>query len=275
MKGLGKIILLILLLSCCKLTLAQNTQVKRYPIQSADPQTLESVIGHVLGPQGKVTYDSGAHSLIIIDTPGNLHKITKIIEEVDISLKMVNIEVVTAEVSAEFLEKAGLNAARLTLPRARFSAILTLLLESNDTTVSTRSMIKTLSNQPARIQVTKDAVVAVARYIYFPSGTTVDIPITEAIGDILEVLPFVNADNTITLNIRPSMSTLDNSYSPYQRSISTQVTIGNGETLALGGLTTQKEQKQHTQTLLGLPLSTSKTKQSKNMVMFVTAEIIE
>jgi len=242
---------------------------------SADPSTLESIAGHMLSKKGKAVYDSHTNSLIVIDTPANLDKIAEVIEEVDVVPKMVNVEVLIVEASREFIKDIGLRGARVVLPGGRFQTILSLLNSRKDAHISSKSMVKTMSNRPARLQVTRDAVIAVARYIYFPSGATFDIPVMEAIGDTLDVLPLVNADNTITLDIRPSMSTLDDSHSPYERSVSTQVVVNNGDTLVLSGLDAQKKEQRSKSTFLGIPLSSTKTQESKNLVMFVTAEIVE
>ena len=82
-----KPLLLTILICLIPLTaFAQETEVRKFPIKSAEPATLQSVIEGIKSEKGKVVYDPNTHSLIVIDTPKNLEKITKVIEEVDVIL---------------------------------------------------------------------------------------------------------------------------------------------------------------------------------------------
>ena len=254
---------------------AQNTSLKSYPIHSADPRILESVISHVLSEQGKVVYDANTHSMLVIDMPENLRKVTALIKEVDAVLPMVSVEVVVAEASQRFLKEHGLSGGRIVLPQGKFEALLSISERQKDMYIRSKSMITTQSNSPGRIQVTQDAVIAILRYIYFPGGASIDVPVMGSIGDSLEVLPRVNHDNTISLVINPSMSTLTRSGLPRERSLSTEVILQDGETLASGGVEREETSQENRATFLGLPLSRSAREKSKNLVIFVTAEVLK
>ncbi len=113
----------------------------------------------------------------------------------------------------------------------------------------------------------------------------------QEIGVILKVTPKVNADRSITLEIEPELSSqIDESFITAGFAIpvissskmKTTVTIGNGETIAMGGLIQTEETDSISKVpfLNKLPVvgkafqSSSKSYDRKNLMIFVTARLI-
>jgi type II secretory pathway component GspD/PulD (secretin) len=133
--------------------------------------------------------------------------------------------------------------------------------------------VRTLSSQPAVLQVTTDEVIG-ARSVMLENGAIVTSPEREPIGDFLEVLPRVNNDNTIDVVLRPSVSTLERG-APSERTILTEAVINSGDTIVIGGVETEKETVQRSQSAFGIPLSKKSKNQERQVMMFLTAKIVE
>jgi len=251
----------------------QERQTRRFQIKSADPSTLVSVIETLKSDEGKVVYDRNTNSLIVIDFPHNLDRIDEVIADLDQDIKQVRIEVLITEASESFLSDQGLKSAYVVIPSGEFSALVNLIEKRKDANIRSRSSVLTLSNRPARIQVTEDALIGYSQVIY-PSGSSLVIPERKPVGSILEVLPRVNADRTITMYINPSLSTFeDSSAVPFERSVSTQVVVNDGDTVVLGGLDSGHTSVEHQSTVFGIRTSKTKKTGSRNTVMFLTAHI--
>lgn len=108
------------------------------------------------------------------------------------------------------------------------------------------------------------------------------------VGISLRVTPVVTENEYISMKVKPEISevtgfTDDNIPYTSRRSVETNVIVKNGETLAIGGLVRETEIETVTKIpLLGdIPLlghlfrSTSKQKQKKNLVVFLTPKIVK
>lgn len=252
---------------------AEELEVEMFRIRSADPESLRSIVGQLLTKEGKVTYDSRTNNLIVVDTRRNLEKIAKVIKQIDIKPKQVKIEVVIADVSETFTKNIGLGDARVVIPCGA-EAVVSLIESRKDASIRSKSFVTTLSNYPARLQVTSDIILG-AELIIYSSKSFIVIPAREPVGTILEVLPRVNKDNTITLYIQPSLSTLEECTKiPFKRALATQVVVSNGETIVIGGLCSQKKISGRS-SISGVSTSRTLTEGSGEIVIFLTAEILE
>ncbi|MBN2120838.1 MAG: hypothetical protein JW734_07280 [Candidatus Omnitrophica bacterium] len=250
--------------------------VKTFPIKSADPRAVESIAESLKSEKGKVTFDPRTNLLVVVDTPQNVDRIQKVIQEMDIDLKMVQIEVSIIETASQILDDIGLKSSYFILPKADLAASMSLLENSQDTHIRSKSTLTTLSNQPARIQVTEDAVIGEHHTVYYPSGHRVVEPVTTPVGSILEVLPSVNSDNTITLTIKPFLSTLDDqSVLPLERSMYSRVVINDQDTIVLGGVDSGQDRDQSRSVILGIPLSKTKSSSLTKTAIFLTAKIMD
>jgi general secretion pathway protein D len=126
------------------------------------------------------------------------------------------------------------------------------------------------------------------------SGPTVDITYTN-LGTILEVTPRISADNNIFLTVVPEVSRIDSRDSQVIAGLATtanifaiakvtsQVLIPSGNTLVLGGLMRDSQNKTRTKVpvlgdLPGMKYvfgSSSKRREKTNLLIFVTPTIVE
>ncbi|HWP31260.1 MAG TPA: hypothetical protein VNK96_06010 [Fimbriimonadales bacterium] len=135
----------------------------------------------------------------------------------------------------------------------------------------------------------------VVRYIKsITSGTTgpsVEIG-EEEVGVKLNVLPRVGADNTISLEVQPTVSFIK-SFVPTGnggevpitsvRTTRTVLRVMNGETIAIGGLITDEDRKEVSgvPVLMDIPIigqlfrRTTNTKRRSEIVIFITVRVIE
>lgn len=232
------------------------------------------VANSLLSSQGKLSFDRNSGSLIVIDCPENLARIAGVIKELDVREKQVEIKVLVAETSSAILKDIGLTAGQVIIPQGSFSAIVRSLKASKDTQIRNEMTVRTLSDRPAMLQVTKDEITGTEVAI-LGGDTVITSLITEPIGNFLEVLPRVNNDNTINLIVRPSVSNIDEHGHPSERTILTQALVNNGDTVAIGGADVQKQETQRNSTLFGIPLSQRSVTKNRKVAMFLTAKIVD
>jgi len=163
------------------------------------------------------------------------------------------------------------------------TAILDMLEQSNKANIISNPRITTMDNREASILVGKEIPLIVAD----EAGN----PITELtkIGIMLKVIPHVNADKTITLDLHPEVSELQ-SESTAQGGViistseaDTRVVVRNGETAVIGGLIkkVKTDLKRGVPFLMDVPIiggifsSTSSTDKKQELVIFVTPTIVE
>ena len=256
--------------------LAGTTQVKQFDIGFIDPEVVQSVVRGIQSEEGKVVYDPRTNTLIVIDTPQNLEYISKVIEELDRKVKMVKIDVTIVDASEKLVRDIGLGTGYLVLPEGSFGVVADMIESGKEASVRTKSTVSTLSNHPAQIQVTQDVAWGHEHVIYYPHGHEEVFPLVEPVGSTLEVVPTVYSDNSIKLRIHPSLSTVDGSGAlPVERSLSTEVIMNSGDTVALGGVESQGQTTSGQTTLFGIPLSRKKESNKSKVVMFLTAEVLD
>ncbi|MDD5044844.1 MAG: secretin N-terminal domain-containing protein [Candidatus Omnitrophica bacterium] len=268
------IIISILFFSVVSFCWAENLQLKIFKINYGDIGSFYNIANDLKSEAGTVSFDRNSNSLIVRDYPQNIERIASVIESLDIKQKQVEIEVTVAEASKDFFKNIGITHSSIIIPSGQFSAVLAAIEKNKDAHTRSTMKVRTLSNQPAELQVSTDEVIGNEVVIY-PAGTVVTTPVREPIGNFLEVLPTVNDDNTIMVTLRPSVSTLEKGGNPAQRTVYTNVILNNGDTVAIGSLDTEKEVTQNNQTLFGMPLSTKEKSKNNKVVMFLTAKIID
>jgi type II secretory pathway component GspD/PulD (secretin) len=176
-------------------------------------------------------------------------------------------------------------------------AVLSWFNRDNQSELLSTPRTVTLDNQPAVLNVSQAFPIFKVTAGGTQSGPTVDITYTN-IGTILTVTPRISANDTVSLRLVPEVSALDgkdeqsvpagnssalvsaNRYSI--RRFETQVLIPSGSTLVMGGLV--RDDIRNTQTkvpVLGdLPglgyafRSKSKTRDKRNLIVFVTPTIV-
>jgi type II secretory pathway component GspD/PulD (secretin) len=248
---------------------AQELTLKIFKVKSGSLQSLYQVANDVKSAQGKISIDENTNSLIVVDYPSVLERIDSIVAQLDIPQNLVEIKVLVIDADNELFDTLGLRTGQVVLPKGQFEAIVRALSTSRQANTRVQMMVKTLSNHPAQLQVSKDEIFG-ATVTRFYDGTQVISPLRQSLGDFLEVLPSVNGDGTITVTIRPTSSSLGHDGAPQEKTILTQVVLRDGDTVAIGGANSTQEVTSQ-RAFLGIPLSKTQNASAKKVVMFLTA----
>ncbi len=184
----------------------------------------------------------------------------------------------------------------------QINAVLRALQSQGTVNVLSSPRVSTLNNQPAIFRVTTEEVVftATRQPILGPNGGTIGfnntiVPQQISVGIVLNVIPQIGADNTITMNVRPhingvlriaTFTTDDGNQSQVpvleERETDTMVRARAGETVVIGGLmqTRISNDKSGVPGLRRLPIfgklfESSREVQTKSeLVIFITATIV-
>jgi general secretion pathway protein D len=172
------------------------------------------------------------------------------------------------------------------LPRVILNALSTL----TDVKVLSSPSIVAMDNQPALLQVGDEVPITTSTATLLTAGTTPTVNTIEMrnTGVILKVLPQVNANGAIQLEIdqeisnvvNPDQQTLTPTIS--QRRVHSSVAVTSGQTVLLAGLISEREQ----QTKAGIPGlqnikflgdllgNTSATKQRSEIIIFIRTRLM-
>lgn len=179
----------------------------------------------------------------------------------------------------------------------QFNVVLSALYTSSDTKVVSNPTIVTLNNVPANVTIAQQY--PLPQYSYNDQTGTFEVSGFDYkdIGITMKVTPQVNKAGFITLNVKPELST-QNGTTPIfnssgtnpvliplinSRSTESIVSLKDGYTLAIGGLSDQ----QNTDTINKVPIlgdipllgrlfkSTSKQIIKRNLVIFITAKTLD
>lgn len=282
-------------------------------VQDSNADELRAALQNVVSSRGRIDVDLGSNSLIVNDIEKNVEKIAEMVKTLDQKTYQVDINAKLVEVDVEATRELGINWGLLNLHASGLSGvasatvnealplssgtlkfgtvrswgelnvILNMLEKSNKANIISNPRITTMDNREASILVGKEIPLIVAD----EAGN----PITELtkIGIMLRVIPHVNADRTITLDLHPEVSELQ-SESTAQGGViiatseaDTRVVVTNGETAVIGGLIKKvtTDVKRGVPFLKDVPIlggifsSTSTTDKKQELVIFVTPTIVE
>jgi type IV pilus assembly protein PilQ len=282
-------------------------------IHNSNAEELKDALANVVTTRGEIDVDLGSNALIVNDIERNLDKIESMVRELDKKNYQVDINAKLVEVDVEATRELGIDWGLLNLHKSGFSgvasaevnasiplssgtvkfgtvrswgelnAILQMLERTNKANIISNPRITTMDNREASILVGKEIPLIVAD----EAGN----PITELtkIGIMLKVIPHVNSDKTITLDLHPEVSELQSEATAQGGVIistneaDTRVIVKNGETAVIGGLIKRVETDVRTGIpflkdlpILGTLFSSSSTADKKQeLVIFVTPTIVE
>ena len=281
-------------------------------VNNSNAEELKEALQNIVSSRGKIDVDKGSNALIVNDIERNVEKIEEMVRALDRKTYQVDINAKLAEVDVEATRELGINWGLLNLHTSGFSgmgsasvssgislsagtlkfgtvrswgeinAILEMLEQSNKANIISNPRITTMDNREASILVGKEIPLIVAD----EAGN----PITELtkIGIMLRVVPHVNADKTITLDLHPEVSELQ-SESTAQGGViistseaDTRVVVRNGETAVIGGLIkkVKADLRRGVPILKDIPIgglfsSNSTADKKQELVIFVTPTIVE
>lgn len=264
----------------------------------------------------KITTDVNRNALIIEAMPSDYRIISGILKMLDIPPRQVLIEVTIADIGltdsddlgVEWNYKAGDGSPGASLLSAaagasgmkfvigeadRWNATLSALASRNKAKILSAPTVLASDNKEAKIDISEDIPVVSTEYT---APTTANLPVFQTnvqyrkTGIILSVTPHINDNGLVSMKINQEVSSQgdgaiagDKKYASFkQRSVSTELTVSNNQTIVIGGL--MKEERGDSTSgvpiLSELPLigflfgklSTSVTK--TEMVLLITPRVI-
>lgn len=274
-------------------------------------------IKSMLSDRGSINVDERTNSLIIRDIPDNIAKVQEIVKALDKETQQIRISAQLLEMDTDLLKEFGVNwmgqgtrlsnrfgdswidtafggitTDKVTDPVGRFlfgmlridsavnfTAQLSALASTTKLKVVAHPEITTLDNKLASIQLGEKIPIK-----QFDAAGNVVITFVN-VGTILKVTPHITAENKILMHLLPerSQSKSDPAGIIIQTTnCETNVMVENGQTVVIGGLTTQDEEKLNT----GIPILkdipilgylfryTRKKITTKDLVIFVTPTIV-
>lgn len=278
-------------------------------VYQATASNLVKPIKAVLSERGSVDTDDRTNSIIVRDIPDRIAKAEELVKMLDRPVEQVRISAQLLEVDTEALLEFGLDwtvisktwgsssgqfdltqnnvagpAGTFTFATAQkefdFNTVVSALASKNKLKIVAHPEITTVDNTEARIQMGEKVPIK-----QFDQAGNVIITFVD-VGTILKVTPHITAESRILMKLQPerSQTKIDPLGVIIQTvNASTNVVVENGQTVVIGGLTTQEEE--HLKTglpilkdipLLGALFSyTRKGVRSKDLVIFVTPTIVE
>jgi type II secretory pathway component HofQ len=263
----------------------------------------------------QISYDPTDNSIIVRGTDSAIQELERLIARFDVRPRQVEIKVefVTTSNSLEnsfgidwLFQRGAVLIGNVPGAQARSgdpffvnfatggltTRLRALLLEGYGTVVNA-PFVRTPNNQPATIFQSIQTVIFLSQSTITNVGviqTVNPVPITAQ--SILQVKPRINADDTITISIAPTLAEFgqvrrgpDGSEIPdlLQQGIQVTTIVENGETVVLGGL----NRKQETNTFQRFPIlseipiignlfrSTARRINNQELLIFITPRIVE
>ncbi|MBN1832520.1 MAG: type II secretion system secretin GspD [Deltaproteobacteria bacterium] len=270
--------------------------------------------GTLRGPL-KITADPIRNALIIEAIPSDYRIVENILDQLDVLPRQVLIEVVIAEVSMDAKDEMGVawdytdgddtvdlnvvsgsiksdSGLNLTLGRtAPLSATLSALASDDRANILSAPLVLASDNKEAKIDISTQIPVASASIV-----TTGDNPLTQTTiqyrdtGIILAVTPHINDRGLVSMDISQEVSETGegqsvggNTYPSFrQRRVNTSLTVGDGQTIVMGGLMREKEQEIDS----GVPFFSSipilgflfgketRSREKTDLMLFITPRVI-
>jgi general secretion pathway protein D len=263
----------------------------------------------------KITADPIRNALIMEAIPSDYRIVENILNQLDVLPRQVLIEVVIAEVSVDAKDEMGVaweytdsdetmdlnlvsgsiksdSGLNLTLGQTGpLSATLSALASNDKANILSAPLVLASDNKEARIDISTQIPVASASIV-----TTGDNPLTQTTiqyrdtGIILAVTPHINDRGLVSMDISQEVSETGEgqnvggaTYPSFrQRRVNTSLTVGNGQTIVMGGLMREKEQEIDS----GVPFFSSipilgflfgkesKTREKTDLMLFITPRVI-
>ncbi|MGC8832996.1 MAG: type II secretion system protein GspD, partial [Armatimonadota bacterium] len=253
------------------------------------------------------------NSLLVQGDPDAIDELRSILRYIDVAPQQVSIKADIIEVNLNAVRAFGgtfnffTNLANITanpgqapgpnltvdIVQGNLQAVIGAVVTNGKGRVLSSPLVTTMNNVPATIAKVFQTATFVPQTITSPAGiTTVSIPVPINIQTTLDVLPRINRDGTITLQVTPQVSTPGETVTspdgsvvfPTQSFTQTQITrrVRSGETIVIAGLTSQTIQDNVSKVplLADIPVignlfrRVNRTTQESEMLIFLTPTII-
>lgn len=282
------------------------------PLKFANATELSKSLDEALSPRGRLEVDERTNSLLITDISDGTQKVADMAMELDSRTPQVEITAKLVDLDAKVSRELGINWSESNLHSAnndisasggvtapvgdavgtfklgvvqsfgQLDATLQALETENKADIISNPRIATVNNREARIVVGQK----IQLIVMDEAGN----PITQLItvGIQLKVVPHVNSDRTITLDLHPEVSdlaaegTVQGGVIINTSEADTRVLVTDGETAVIGGLISTRE----TELARGVPVlrsipflgrlfqSSSTVSRKRELLIFVTPKIM-
>ncbi|WP_027358796.1 type II secretion system secretin GspD [Desulforegula conservatrix] len=238
----------------------------------------------------KITTDINRNALIIEAMPSDYRIVSGILKMLDILPRQVLIEVTIADIGldesdslgVEWTYKAGNGSPGTSLLEAtagasgmkfvigeanRWNATLSALASKNKAKILSAPTVLASDNKEARIDISEDIPVVSTEYSATTTGST---PVFQTnvqyrkTGIILSVTPHINENGVVSMKVNQEVSSQGNGaiaggkeYASFKkRSVVTDLTVANNQTIVIGGLMREERNNSNagTPVLSNLPL---------------------
>lgn len=245
----------------------QELQTEVFVIRYATANSISNALRTALSSRGTTTVDTRTNSIIVSDVPHKLEEVGRLLPILDSPTAQVMIEAKLVEIDANYASELGIDWSMGNMSRSNelthygvstgglsvggetatvsFGQILNMIdVEATLTMLETENHAHILSEP--RIAIIDNMTGSVVSGKSIPltlqdqSGNTYIS--MQQIGVELVVTPHINADNNVTLELRPSVSELSNEATASQQPIfltqnaNTTLMIDDGATAVIGGI---------------------------------------
>ncbi len=284
-----------------------------FPVRYASASELKEAVSFVLSKRGSLQVDERTNSLLVYDIGSRLSEVEGLISsldtvtrQVEIVARMVDVDNTAAQnlgidwtlanlhsTSEGVSGSAGVHEALTTSSGSvkfgmirsfgNLDATISALEQTNQARIISNPKITTVNNHKAKILVGKE----IPLIVQDQAGN----PVTQLqkIGITLEVTPYINQDDRITMDLHPEVSDLSEQATVQggiiitTTSADTRVMVNNGETAVIGGLirTDETRFQEGIPILRSIPVlgalfgHTEIQKEDRQLLIFVTPRIVE
>jgi type IV pilus assembly protein PilQ len=291
----------------------QPLETRVFNIRYASAKELKDAVTFVLSKRGSANVDERTNTLLVSDIAPRVTEVEKLVgtldtetRQVEITARLVDVdrtaarqlgiqwsmenlhsnsERVSGSLGVKELPATASGTVRLGVVRGfgNLDATIEALERENRATLISSPRITTVNNRKAKILVGKEIPLIV---LDIAGNSTTEL---KKVGISLEVTPYINSENRITMDLKPEVSDLS-SQATVQGGIvfttalaDTRVMVNDGETAVIGGLirTSETEFSQGVPILRSLPLigalfrSSDTRKENRELLIFVSPKVVE
>jgi type IV pilus secretin PilQ/predicted competence protein len=291
----------------------QPLQTRVFNIRYASAKELKDAVAFVLSKRGSANIDERTNTLLVSDIAPRVMDVEKLVGTLDTETRQVEITARLVDVDRTAARQLGIQwsldnlhsnserasgslkvtelpasssgAVRLGVVRGfgTLDATIEALERDNRATLISSPRITTVNNRKAKILVGKEVPLIV---LDVAGNPTTEL---KKVGISLEVTPYINSENRITMDLKPEVSDLS-SQATVQGGIvftttlaDTRVMVNDGETAVIGGLiqTSETKFRQGIPVLSSLPLigalfrSSDTRKENRELLIFVSPRVVE
>lgn len=284
-----------------------TTEVRTFSIHYADPDQVATLLKNYLSTYGKITPLAPRKLVVIEDRPVFLERITGVLATLDRQPRQVLIVGKILEVTLSDDESYGVDWRRLLSIDGQPGAAGTQLLSDPTSAglfvnlltphlkialdaLQSTGRVRTLSTPRLLAVENREASVIVGDRQGFRVTTTINQVTTESVqflesGVILKVTPSIDEAERVMMQIHPEVSTgtiTDGIPSQTTTEVTTQLVAGDGQTVFIGGLIkdTQNKNRQGVPLLSRIPLlgrlfsGTKAVKSKSETVVMITPYVV-